>query len=261
MRAGHARLGAATREILLGRCAMAARTACRSSTCRYFPRPSAAGQPRGASRDHGRSRRPSRRGPRIEGPRSRRSSPAPTATAQSWRARLQTLSQDAAAMSPTLFHNSVFNASAGYWTIASQSRARSTTVSAGDGSFAAGVLEAATRSRSTSRPVLLVAADMPFPASLASCEVTGEPFACALLLAPRRPMRPRGHAERIRMALREGDALNGNGAIDGSIAAALPRQRGVACLAAARRNCRAASPAMIDVPYLDGCRVELAYAP
>ena len=42
-------------------------------------------------------------------------------------------------ISPTDFHNSVHNAAAGYWSIAAGARAASTTISAHDGSFAAGL--------------------------------------------------------------------------------------------------------------------------
>ena len=47
---------------------------------------------------------------------SRRCSPPPTATARCSQARCRRLADDAAAMSPTRFHNSVLNAPAGYWT-------------------------------------------------------------------------------------------------------------------------------------------------
>ena len=88
------------------------------------------------------------------------------------------------ALSPTTFHNSVYNAPAGYWSIAAQSPAPSTTICAGEGSFAAGVLEAAAQVVATSGPVLLVACDLPFPAGCPIGTDARAPFACALLLAP-----------------------------------------------------------------------------
>src|SRR5205085_5133320 len=45
-------------------------------------------------------------------------------------------------VSPTRFHNSVHNAPAGYWGIATRSHAASTSLCAFDWSFAAGLLEA-----------------------------------------------------------------------------------------------------------------------
>jgi hypothetical protein len=66
--------------------------------------------------------------------------------------------------SPTVFQNSVHNAVAGYWSIAEGCRQASTSVAAGDGSFAAGLLEAATQAVVGGRPALLVAFDVPAPA-------------------------------------------------------------------------------------------------
>ena len=172
---------------------------------------------------------------------------------------LQTLAQDAAAMSPTLFHNSVFNAPAGYWTIASQSRARSTTVSAGPGTFAAGMLEAAMEIHVTKAAVLLVAADMPFPPSLATFGIAGEAFACALLLVPAGDAPAHGLGT-LGIALREGDAVRDDVRIDAGIAAAFkgnPASLALPLLAIIATG----AAAVVDVPYLDGCRVEIAYAP
>src|SRR5581483_6334579 len=54
------------------------------------------------------------------------------------------LAQPQRAVSPTDFHNSVHNAAAGYWSIAAGAKPPSTSLSAYDASFAAGLLEAAT---------------------------------------------------------------------------------------------------------------------
>ncbi len=91
------------------------------------------------------------------------------------------LARPTPALSPTKFHHSVHNAPAGYWAIARQDHAPSTSVSAHDASFAAGLLEATTQVKS-GHAVLLVAYDRadPFPLSLA-CPIIGS-FACALLL-------------------------------------------------------------------------------
>ena len=53
------------------------------------------------------------------------------------------LAEPARAISPTDFHNSVHNAASGYWSIAVQSMANTTTIAAYDASFTAGLLEAA----------------------------------------------------------------------------------------------------------------------
>jgi hypothetical protein len=67
----------------------------------------------------------------------------------------RTLAEHPTLISPTRFHNSVHNAAAGYWTIATGCREASTALSAFDASFAAGLLEAATQCAADARPVLL----------------------------------------------------------------------------------------------------------
>ena len=87
-------------------------------------------------------------------------------------------------VSPTRFTNSVHNAPAGYWHIAAQSRAPSTSLAAFDASFAAGLLEAAVQCASTGAPVLLVACDVPYPEPLHAVRPVADVFAVALVLAP-----------------------------------------------------------------------------
>src|SRR5690606_20828188 len=53
-----------------------------------------------------------------------------------------TLADEPATISPTRFHNSVHNAAAGYWTIGTGAMHPATALSAGDASFAQGLLEA-----------------------------------------------------------------------------------------------------------------------
>ena len=87
-------------------------------------------------------------------------------------------------VSPTRFTNSVHNAPAGYWHIAAQSRAASTSLAAHDASFAAGLLEAAVQCSTTQAPVLLVACDVPYPEPLHTVRPLLDVFAVALLLCP-----------------------------------------------------------------------------
>lgn len=87
-------------------------------------------------------------------------------------------------VSPTRFTNSVHNAAAGYWHIATASRAPSTSLSAHDASFAAGLLEAASQCAAGRRPVLLVAGDAPYPEPLRAARPVPDSMAVALLLEP-----------------------------------------------------------------------------
>jgi hypothetical protein len=88
------------------------------------------------------------------------------------------------AVSPTAFHNSVHNAPAGYWSIATRSRAPSTSLCGHGGSFAAGLIEAATQVVVDGRSVLLVAYDLPYPEPMHSLWPIPNAFAVALLLDP-----------------------------------------------------------------------------
>lgn len=95
---------------------------------------------------------------------------------------MQALTLPTRPVSPTQFHNSVHNAPAGYWSILSGSNAPSTSLSAWDASFTAGLLEAATQVVSEHQHVLLVAYDIPPPHRLAEKRQITLPFAVAMLL-------------------------------------------------------------------------------
>jgi len=88
------------------------------------------------------------------------------------------------AVSPTRFTNSVHNATAGYWHIATQSRAPSTSLCAFDDSFAAGLLEAFAQCATLQAPVLLVVSDIPYPEPLHALRPAPDAIGVALLLAP-----------------------------------------------------------------------------
>jgi hypothetical protein len=87
-------------------------------------------------------------------------------------------------VSPTRFTNSVHNAPAGYWHIATRSMRTSTSLAAYDASFGAGLLEAAVQCATGSHEVLLVACDVPYPEPLHALRPLSDTMAVALLLAP-----------------------------------------------------------------------------
>jgi hypothetical protein len=87
-------------------------------------------------------------------------------------------------VSPTQFHNSVHNAPAGYWSIATGYRQASTSIASLQGTFAAGLLEAALQADLEGKPVLLVCYDLPAPAPLDQLIANATHFASALLISP-----------------------------------------------------------------------------
>jgi len=95
------------------------------------------------------------------------------------------LSAPAPAISPTDFHNSVHNAAAGYWSIAASARGPSDTLSAYDGSFAAGLLQAAARVSVDDIDTLLVAYDVPPPVPLDAARSIRSTVSVALILSSR----------------------------------------------------------------------------
>lgn len=95
----------------------------------------------------------------------------------------KTLLLDDKPVSPTQFHNSVHNAAAGYWAIAAQFQKPSVSLSAGDASFAAGLLETVSQIMLDEAPVLYVAYDYPAPPLLDATRHFDFPFATAMLLS------------------------------------------------------------------------------
>jgi len=96
----------------------------------------------------------------------------------------ETLASDDRLISPTRFHNSVHNAPAGYWSIATGATASTDCVAAFDASFGAGLLEALARlAAEPGIPVVLVAYDAPYPEPLRSARPVPDAFAMAMVLS------------------------------------------------------------------------------
>jgi hypothetical protein len=110
----------------------------------------------------------------------------------------QALASEPREVSPTRFANSVHNASAGYWSIATGATLASTVLCAFDASFCAGLLEALTQVSVDREPVLLVAYDTEYPDPLNAKRPVPDAFGMALVLTPSRVERS---AARIEAAL------------------------------------------------------------
>ena len=85
-------------------------------------------------------------------------------------------------ISPTRFHNSVHNAAAGYWGIATRSMAPCQVLCAYDASFGAGLLDALAQIVVDRQPVLLIAYDSEYPEPLRSARPVPDVAGVALLL-------------------------------------------------------------------------------
>lgn len=95
-----------------------------------------------------------------------------------------TLAADPRLISPTKFHNSVHNAPAGYWTIATGSMCPYTALSAYQDTFANGLLEALVQSTASGRRVLLVAYDIEARGPLAAVSQSRGLLAAGLVIGP-----------------------------------------------------------------------------
>jgi len=87
-------------------------------------------------------------------------------------------------ISPTRFHNSVVNAPAGYWSIATGCQEASNVVSAFDASFVAGLLEALTQVMVSGERCVLLAYDIDYPEPLHAVRPISDGLGIALVLAP-----------------------------------------------------------------------------
>ena len=87
-------------------------------------------------------------------------------------------------VSPTRFHNSVHNAGAGYWGIATQSMAPSQVIGAFDAGFGAGLLDTLGQVIVDRQATMLVAYDSEYPEPLFSKRDTPDCAGLGLLLTP-----------------------------------------------------------------------------
>jgi hypothetical protein len=91
---------------------------------------------------------------------------------------------DERVVSPTAFHNSVHNAAAGYWSIATASRQPATCLGAHDWTWAAALLKAVADVAADGEAVLLCCYDHPLPTPLAALRPTAWAYGAGLVLAP-----------------------------------------------------------------------------
>jgi hypothetical protein len=89
-------------------------------------------------------------------------------------------------ISPTRFSNSVHNAAAGYWSIATGAKRESTVLCAFDASFCAGLLEALAQVTVDEEALLLIAYDSEYPDPIHAKRPIPDAFGAAFVLTPHR---------------------------------------------------------------------------
>lgn len=168
---------------------------------------------------------------------------------------LTVLASPARELSPTRFHNSVHNAPAGYWNIATRSHAPSSSLCCHDLSFAAGLLEAAVQVTVDGHAVALIAYDLPYPEPLNRVRPIAGIFGVALILSP---VASAASIARLDIELRH----------DGSKAVAMsgelealrrgnPAARSLPLLAALARS----RPEKLALDYVSGAAIGVAVEP
>jgi hypothetical protein len=137
------------------------------------------------------------------------------------------LAEPAREISPTRFSNSVHNAAAGYWSIATGAMAPSNVLCAFDASFAAGLLEALAQVAADRRSVLMIAYDTEYPAPLHAKRPIPDAFAIGLLLSP---TRSRATLARVAASLSDAPAETLQEAALERLRASIPAARGLPLL-------------------------------
>jgi len=153
-------------------------------------------------------------------------------------------------LSPTRFHNSVHNAPAGYWGIATGCRAAANSLCAHDASFGAGLLEAFCQVAVDRTPVLLIAYDTSYPPPIRSVRPIPYAFGVALLLAPARQAAAAPHIE-LSWSTASADRMEDH-ALE-QLRGSVPAARSLPLLKLLARGANGC----VRLDYLDGARIEL----
>ena len=158
------------------------------------------------------------------------------------------LASDDRQISPTRFHNSVHNAAAGYWSIATGAMTTSSVLCAFDASFGAGLLDAMTQVVVDNTHCILMASDTPYPEPMFSKRPIPDNFGIALVLAPQASSTT---IAQISVSISNDDAYKFNDAALEALRIAIPAARGLPLLQAIaqQKNQR------VILDYLDNTRL------
>jgi len=157
-------------------------------------------------------------------------------------------------ISPTRFHNSVHNAPAGYWGIASGAMAPATVLCVYDACFGAGLLEALTQVAVDGSTALLIAYDAPYPEPLNAKRPMPSAMGIALALTSQKSAQSLAQIQ-VHLTDAEPDVLADPG-LD-ALRLAIPAARGLPLLQALAR--KQASEVVLD--YLDPLRLAVRIEP
>ncbi len=148
-------------------------------------------------------------------------------------------------LSPTRFHNSVHNAAAGYWGIATGATAPANALCAYDASFGAGLLEALCQVVVERTRVLLIAYDASYPEPMHSVRPIPDACGVALVLSPAAGARSLARIE-VGLSAHAPDRM-ADAELEG-LRSAVPAARSLPLL----EKLAAGAPGCVHLDYLDG---------
>ena len=166
----------------------------------------------------------------------------------------EALAEPVREISPTRFSNSVHNAAAGYWSIATGAMQPSTVLCAFDGSFGAGLLEALAQATVDEERILLVAYDTDYPEPMRTKRPLPDAFGIAIVLTPRPES---GALARIEARLSDEPAERLADRELEEMRSTIPAARAIPLLRHIARGGRASTV----VEYLDGLSVSVDVEP
>lgn len=164
------------------------------------------------------------------------------------------LASDDRQISPTRFHNSVHNATAGYWSIAMQAMATSSVLCAYDASFGAGLLEALTQVVIDHTRCVLMTSDTTYPEPMHSARPIPDNFGIALVLAPQQGAQS---IAKIALTFTHDAADTLADAELEKLRLTIPAARGLPLLQALAQ----AQPTRVVLDYLDDLRLAIEVGP
>lgn len=163
------------------------------------------------------------------------------------------LASDDRQISPTRFHNSVHNAAAGYWSIASGAMAPSSVLCAYDGSFGAGLLETLAQVVVDQTRALLIACDTTYPEPLRATRPIPDELGIGLVIAPERSA---GSLAKISVTQTTDAAEHIADAALEQLRQTIPAARSLPLLQAIARG----EDKRVVIDYLDGTRLAIDVA-
>ncbi len=164
------------------------------------------------------------------------------------------LASDDRQISPTRFHNSVHNAAAGYWSIATGAMTPSSVLSAYDASFSAGLLEAMTQVVIDNTRAILLACDTRYPEPLHSARPISDALGISLVLAPQQTSKA---LAKITLSFTKSNADQMNNADLELLRTTIPAARGLPLLQAIALQ----QPIQVILDYLGSTRIAVDITP